>query len=302
MAEVPDFHHLNVFARVVEERSVSGGARAAGLSQPTVSGHLATLEKALGVRLFDRVDGEISPTQIGQALYRHALDLLRRRREALEEIDALKGVAGGELDIGGSNIPGVYLLPPLLAGFQSDREGVQLHLRVGDSQEIADAVVAGALDLAVIGNEPAKGPLHARAIGRDALLCVVGEGHPWAGKRKLPAGELAKQPYLSRERGSGTRALVDRALAEAGVAPETLHVVAELGSNEAVKQSVIAGLGFAFVSERSVQAELTHGLLHQVPVEGVRFERPFYLIADRRRSPSPLRRAFEDYLVTAMRE
>lgn len=301
MAEFPEFHHLILFARVVEARSISGGARAAGLAQSTVSEHLAALEKGLGTRLFDRVNGEIRPTDAGKMLYRHALDLLKRRQAALDEIRGLQGLSVGSLDVGGSNIPGVYLLPALIAAFQRAHPGVQLQLRVGDSQQIADAVAEGAIDVAVIGNEPPKGTLRARAVGRDRLVPIVPRGHAWAGKRKLALRALTSEPFLARERGSGTRAAIERGLLEGGVDVGALRVAAELGSNEAVKQSVLAGLGFSIVSERSVRREIEAGTLVRVPLDGVRLERPFYLVTDSRRSASPLRRAFEEHVIAAVK-
>ena len=301
MGDVPEFHHLLVFARVVEARSVTGGARTMGLAQPTASGHLSTLEKTLGVRLFDRVNGEILPTAAGKVLYRHAIDLLKRRQAAMDELGGLRGLSGGTLDIGGSNIPGGYVLPAIIATFQRGHRDVRLQLRVGDSQQIAGEVADGVLDLAVIGTEPSKGTLLARAVGRDRLVLVVAPDHPWAQKRKLPVRTLAREPFLARERGSGTRAVIQRGLRAAGLAPETLAVTAELGSNEAVKQSVLAGLGFSIVSERSVRPELDSRKLHAIPIEGVTLERPFYLVTDSRRSASALRRAFEEHLVSAMK-
>lgn len=301
MAEIPEFHQLLVFARVIEARTVTGGARSLGLTQSTASGHLSTLEKALATRLFDRVNGEIVPTDAGAVLYRHAVDLLKRREDALEELRALKGLAGGSLDVGGSNIPGVYVLPALIAAFQHAHPDVRVQLKVGDSQQIADAVAAGALDLAVIGNEPAKGVLLARAVGRDRLVCIVRAGHPWSRRRRVPAKALAGEPFLARERGSGTRAAIERGLREARVDPATLRVAAELGSNEAVKQSVLAGLGFSFVSARSVRREIEARTLRTVAVEGVSLERPLYLVTDQRRSASPLRRAFEEHLMAGMK-
>ena len=303
MPQVPEFHHLLVFARVIEERSVSGGARAAGLSQPTVSGHLATLEKQLGVRLFDRIDGEIRATEAGQVLYTHALDLLRRRRDALDELAALEGGAGGTIDVGGSNIPGVYALPQIVQAFHEARDGVVVSLTVGDSQQMIEAVESGALDVAVVGVEPPpKGHCLGRAVGRDRLSLIVGAGHAWAKKRKIAPAELAGEPMLMRERGSGTRRFIEQTLTAAGVEADQLTSAGVLGSNEAIKQAVMAGLGCSVVSLRSVQLELQTKHLHALDVTGVTFERPFYVVTDRRRSATPLRRAFEDQLIATLGE
>jgi DNA-binding transcriptional LysR family regulator len=300
MPSVPEFHHLKVFTCVIEERSVSGGARAAGLSQPTVSGHLATLEKQLGVRLFDRIDGEIRPTEAGTLLYTHALDLLRRRRDALDELAALKGGAGGTIDVGGSNIPGVYALPGIIQTFQREHDGVEVSLTVGDSQQMIDAVESGALDVAVVGGEPPKGHCLARPAGRDRLVLIVGMDHAWAGAKKLAVADLANEPMLLRERGSGSRRLIESALRDAGLTLEAIPAAGVLGSNEAIKQAVMAGLGWSLVSERSIGVELEAKRVRTVPVTGVAFERPFYVITDRRRSATALRRAFEDQLIATL--
>ncbi|MCI0343306.1 MAG: LysR family transcriptional regulator [Planctomycetales bacterium] len=305
-ASAPDLHHFEVFARVLEEKSVSKAARALGLAQPTVSGHLASLEKALGVQLFNRVQGEILPTKEGRLVYRYARDLLRLRGEALGAVEAMRGISAGLLEAGGSNIPGAYLLPGAIRSFLEGRPGVRVTLRVGDSKEILDAVAGGDLDLGVVGSRPPKGsPLLARPLAGDRLLLAVGKGHPWAGREKVSLSELPEGSYLVRERGSGSREKVEEVLAEAGLPPERLVPLAELGSNEAVKQAVVTGLGFSFLSSLSIAHEMECGLLRCPVLEGsggpIVLERPFVLVTDRRRASSPLRREFEKHLLAPSR-
>ena len=300
MPILPDLHHLEVLVRVLEEKSVSRGARTLGLAQPTVSGHLASLERMVGTRLFDRVEGEIRPTRAGRTLARYGQDLLRLRQEALAAVGTLRDVAGGTLDVGGSNIPGTYVLPRVIQAFQSAHPGVRVTLRVGDSTGILGAISDGDCELGIVGARPPKEGFVARVVGHDVLQLVVGREHAWAKRRTVAVADLPGERYLARERGSGSRALVERVLAAEGLPPEAFPPSAELGSNEAVKQAVIAGLGFSFCSAQSVAHELACGLLRAPELPGVTFARPFYLATDRRRSASSIRRAFERHLLATV--
>ena len=287
-----DLHALEVFCKIVELKSFSRAAEAVLLSQPTVSGHIKVLEDALGLRLFDRAGKHISTTQAGELLYGYARRILTLRAEAEQALAEFKGGLKGSLCIGGSSIPGAYILPPLIARFKQDYPDVKIHLKIGDSREACHAVAEGHCDLAAVGARFEDTRLRFEPLAEDEMVLVVPPKHPWARRPSARVKDLPGQPFIVREVGSGSRQYAERALAEKGLDPGELRVVAEMGSNEAVRQAVKAGFGVAIMSRRAVEDDLKAGSLAAVRIESVRFLRQFYIASHRTRTQSPACRAF----------
>jgi DNA-binding transcriptional LysR family regulator len=291
-----DLHELEVFCKIVELKSFSRAAEAVRLSQPTVSGHIKALEDALGLRLFDRAGKTITTTQAGELLYGYGRRLLTLRAEAEQALAEFKGGLKGSLCIGGSSVPGAYILPPFIARFKQDYPEVTIYLKIGDSREACRAVAEGHCDLAAVGARFEDARLAFEPLAEDELVLVVPRRHPWARRPSVRLKDLAGQPFIVREVGSGSRQYAERALAEKGLDTETLRVVAEMGSNEAVRQAVKAGSGLAIISRRAVEDDLKAGSLAAVRIESIRFLRQFYIASHRTRTQSPACRAFLRFL------
>jgi DNA-binding transcriptional LysR family regulator len=291
-----DLWQLAVFRHVVELKSFSKAARAVHLSQPTVSSHIKDLEEHVGARLIDRLGREALPTQAGRILYDYALRLLALREEAQTALAQHQGKLRGSLVVGGSTIPGGYILPAVIGRFNRQYPRVRLSLSVADTAEIVAAVAAGALELAVVGAESAQRAIIQEKLVDDRLRLIVPAGHPFAGRGRIAPSELAREPFIVRERGSGTLAAVRESLARAGAPIEEWNIVAELGSTEAVRQGVKCGLGVSILSTLAVADELDRGTLCALELEGVALTRSFYLTRHRQRSPSPLAEAFIELL------
>ncbi len=287
-----DLHALQVFCKIVELKSFSRAAEAVLLTQPTVSGHIKVLEDSLGLRLFDRAGKHVVTTQAGELLYGYARRILALRAEAEQALAEFKGGLKGSLCIGGSSIPGAYVLPPLIARFKQDYPDVTIHLKIGDSREVCRSVAEGHCDLAAVGARFDDARLHFEPLAEDELMLVVPRQHPWARRPAVRLKDLPGQPFIVREVGSGSRQFAERALADRGLDPKELRVVAEMGSNEAVRQAVKAGSGVAIISRRAVEDDLKAGTLAAVRIESVRFQRQFYIAAHRTRTKSPACRAF----------
>lgn len=292
-----DIRALEVFCKIVELKSFSKAAEAVGLTQPTVSGHIKGLEEALEVRLFDRLGKTVAPTKAGELLYGYAKKILALRGEAEQAIHQFKGSLKGTLVLGGSNIPGGYALPPLMAEFKEANPQVSIVLKIGDSEAISRAVAEGSLELGVVGAKFDDGRLSYHEFIEDELVIAVPADHPWSKKSTIPLEELSKEPCIVRERGSGSRRFVEKRLAEFGVDVAGFTVVAELGSVEAIRSAVKAGCGFAFLSSRAIETDLECGSLAAVRIEGVRLVREFYIIHHKSRSRSPICQAFLDFLL-----
>jgi len=292
-----DIHALEVFCRIMELRSFSRAAEAISLTQPTVSGHIKNLEEEAGTRLFDRLGKEVHPTKAGEVLYRYATEILRLRAAALQALDEQKGRLRGSLLIGGSNIPGEYILPALLARFKARFPEIALSLRIGGSREVVTAVAEGEYELGMVGARFEDPKLEYVRFAGDEVVLAVPADHPWASRRRLSLADVAKGPLILREPGSGTRKATEEAFLRAGVELPEGAVVAELGSNEAVRQAVRGGAGCSFISRRAIEEELKRGALATVPVEGLRLTRDFYMVSHRHRSRSPAGEAFRKFLL-----
>jgi DNA-binding transcriptional LysR family regulator len=280
-----DIHQLRVFVSVFRHRSFSRASEELRLTQPTVSEHIRSVEEALGVSLFDRSGRSIHPTPEAETLYARATEIIERLRDIPAALAEQRRQLSGLVVLGASSIPGTYILPAAIAAFRARHPAVSFEVRVGDSREIAAAVASHELLAGVVGSRIAKPHLQYRQLMFDDLSVIDRPGS-WEGPVTLR--QLAARPAVVREEGSGTRREAERIFHAAGVGPERFAVAATLGSTEAVKHGVAAGLGWSVVSRRAAESELAAGLLQEVAVRGVRMRRSFLLVTHGRRTlPAP---------------
>jgi DNA-binding transcriptional LysR family regulator len=284
---------LEVFSALVEHGSFTAAARRLGLSQSTVSGHMADLERRLGLRLVERDRSGVDLTAAGRSLLppaREALAAERRTRQVAAEIN---GLVTGLVVVGGSTIPSVHLLPAWMGAFHGRHPGVSLRLLTGDSSEIVGYVAEGRVDVGVVGLEVGERGLVSAPVGTDELVLVLPPDHALAGRTAVPIRDVAALPMVLREPGSGTRKTALDAFAAAGLEGK-VQVACEVGSTEAVKAAVRAGLGVSFVSSLAVRDEVAAGHLVTVGVEGVQIRRSFHIVSRDDTRMSPAARAFRD--------
>jgi DNA-binding transcriptional LysR family regulator len=294
-----DLKTLEVFCRIVEERSFTRAAEAVSLTQPTVSGHIKDLETELGLPLLDRAGRTVTPTRAGEILYGYARRILGLRTEAQQAIGEHKGGLTGDLALGASSIPGAYVLPSLIAAFKRDHPEATITLDVKGSRDIVRGVGDGTYEVGMVGARFEEGRVRYERHTRDELVLAVPASHPWADRGSVRLRDLIGQPVIMRERGSGTRKVMERALAEHAVDPHRLRVVLEVTSNEAVRQAVKAGAGVAVISRRAVHDDIRCGLVAALRFQGVRLVREFFLVTHRTRSRSPLGNAFATFVRTS---
>ena len=291
-----DLRRLEVFAKVAELGSFSRAAEALYLTQPTVSEHVRALEDEVGVQLLDRLGRGATPTRAGELLLGYARRMLALAREAQQALDQFQGRMSGELIIGGSTIPGEYVLPALLGAFKTKYPEVSVSLRIGDSGQVTDWVEQGRVEVAVVGARPASRAVTSRELMADEIVVVVPAGHPWATRKTVSLEELRRAPMVMRERGSGSRQAIEQVLDDAGLSLGSFRIVGEMGSTQAIKQAVRAGVGVALISRRAVEDECRAGLVVCVKVKDLRVARSFHLITHKDRTRSPLAQAFVEFL------
>jgi DNA-binding transcriptional LysR family regulator len=291
-----DLWQLHIFCRVVEWRSFSKAAEAVHLSQPTVSSHIKDLEEHFGCPLIDRLSKEAVPTDAGRLLYGYAQRLLALREEIETAMAQYQGKTRGRLVIGGSTIPGGYLLPRVIGQFKKRYPQVTLSLTIADTDRIIAGVLEGALEFGVVGAESRDKHILQEILVSDEMRLIVPARHPWASKKKIALALLLTEPYIARERGSGTLRSLQESLRRKGHDTGELNIVAEMGSTEAIRQGIKEGMGVSILSTLAIAEDLASGHLKAVAVEGLDLTRHFFISRHRQRSLSPLGAALIDFL------
>jgi DNA-binding transcriptional LysR family regulator len=292
-----DLRHLQIFCKVVDLKSFSKAGDAVYLSQPTVSGHIQSLEEDLGIRLLDRLGKEVVPTKAGKILYGYAKRLLALRDEAVQSLESFQGIIRGDLTVGGSTIPGEYLLPILIGQFKKKYEDVRVTLVIGDTKKIINEVLEGGVEVGAVGARIDDERLHFETFVRDEMVLAVPPQHLWTNKTEINIDDLLKEPFIAREPGSGTRMATERVLRQKGVDIDNLKIIAEMGSTEAVRQGIKAGIGVSILSKKAISEELRFGILKEVKIRDLTLLRNFYLVNHKRRTKSPLCHTFIDFLL-----
>jgi len=294
-----DLRQLEIFLKVVDLGSFSKAADAVYLAQASVSERVATLEKMVGTKLLDRLGRQIAPTRAGELLYKHALLLLDMKRTASLEMQDFLGLKKGSIHLGGSTIPGEYILPKVIKNFREKYPLMKVSLTIADSSEIENHVLEGNLELGIVGSKSVHNTLIRNELWQDELVLAVPVEHRWAKKKEVSIKELSKEPFIMRELGSGTLKIVDDYLRTSGMKGiESLEIAARFGTSTAVKEGIKTGLGVSILSARALNTELKTGILKALKVKGISMSRKFYLVRDRRRTTSPLCQAMIDFLLT----
>lgn len=282
------FDYLATVCAVVQEGSFSAAARRLHLSQPAVSHHVGAVERALGVRLVDRSRSPVVLTAVGRRLYPQIEASLRAFRRA-EEIARRSTEGPDELRLAAMYTFGEHVLPRLVGDFRRRYPSLRLAASVGDRRQVLRAVLDGAADLGVSfgvpGDPEPPAALRIVPLWVERLHLVVAPGHPWAdAAADLPVERLGDSDFILLDAETATRSLI-----EAAIDVSRLHVVMEVGTNQAVRASVKAGLGAGFVSELALDADL-----RSVPIEGLQLTRSLIALLPRQPPPGRIVREFLD--------
>ncbi len=276
---------LKVFRTVAEKMSFRKAGEALHLSQPAVSQHIRALEEEAGVRLFDRARGDghgsqISLTEAGRILLGYAESAAEIVAEAQRALMALNDEVVGELRLGASTTVAQYVLPRILGAFLKQYPQVKLSLVSGNTEHIVEAVAEEQVELGIIEGPAMRRDVKTQRMMQDEMVLIVSPNHSWAGRKVQPIApaELEKVPLLLREKGSGSRRVVEQALKKRRLPLRSLWIAMELDSTEAIISGVEAELGVGFVSRCAVNKVLRLGSVQIVPVEGLEILRDFSFV------------------------
>ena len=257
---------LQVFHAVAKRLSFTKAAEALFMTQPAVTFQVKQLEERFNTRLFERGHGKITLTPAGQVVLDYAERILALSAELDMRLKEMTSEIGGPLLVGASTTIAESLLPQVLGDFKSKYPRVQPRLMVANSETVENRVAEHTLDIGFI-----EAPSHLQNVATDVccedeLQAICAPSHPLARLKSAMPKQFVQYPFISRESGSGTREVIDHYLQKAGIAPESLNIVMELGSPEALKGLVATGLGFTIMSLATVSKETKLGQLVRIPL------------------------------------
>lgn len=273
---------LQVFHTVARLLSFTKAAETLHMTQPAVTFQIRQLEEHFNTRLFDRTHNRISLTAAGERVYEYAERILGLYSEMNSRVREITGDVSGILLIGASTTIAEYVLPALLAEFQSRHKDVHIRLSVSNSLGIVHMVESNSVDVGIVEAPVANKNLAVEVCWHDKLVFICPPSHPFAEKRVVSVHELLDLPFLVREEGSGTREVIGEYLAQNNLQSHDLNLSMEFGSPESVKSAVEAGLGVSIVSQATIAKELKLGTLVGLPLEPS-LERPFSFVYQRQK-------------------
>ncbi|MEW5965404.1 MAG: LysR substrate-binding domain-containing protein [Pseudomonadota bacterium] len=288
------FRQLQVFEAAARLGGYTRAAETLHLSQPAVSMQIRQLEEQAGMPLFDQIGKKVHLTDAGRVLYRHAQDILAQVQEAQLELEEMRGVRRGQLNITIASTAN-YFAPRLLAAFCQRHPEVKVSLDVSNREHILELLNETDKDLAIMGRPPEASDLVAHPFMENPLVVIASPTHPLAHARNIPLARLAEESFISREAGSGTRMAAERFFDEAGT---KLSTAMEMSSNEAIKQAVQAGLGLGVVSIHTLEMELVLDRLVILDVEGFPILRHWYVVHRQGKRFSAVAQAFLNFVMS----
>jgi len=268
---------LHVFYSVARLLSFTKAAETLHMTQPAVTFQVRQLEEHFNTRLFDRTHNRISLTDAGQKVYEYADKIFQLYNELENSVRELTGEISGGLILGASTTIAEYMLPSLLGDFKAKYPDVNLRLKVSNTDGIVSMVEHNVIDLGIVEAPVTNKNLSVEVCRIDRLVAIVPPGHILVGKGKVSLNTLVEYPYICREEGSGTREVILDYLKAAGVDSAQLNVIMELGSLEALKGAVEAGIGVSIVSRATLSKEIRLNTLEVLELDPP-LERPFSFV------------------------
>lgn len=273
-----NLEQLKSFRSVAEKGGFRRAAEARFLSQSAISTQIAALEREMGVRLFDRLGWSVVLTDAGEEFLRYATRILTLIEDAGQAMESIRGLTAGRITVGASHTVGNYLVPDIFGQFNAQYPGVRLVLEIGSTPRTAEKVLDGSLDIGLVEAPISSPDLAIQRFATDELVLIVPPEHRWAPQGAIDPLDLAGERFIAREPESLSRRIVEEHLRARGV---ELSPVLELGTPEAIRGAVRAGLGVAILSRRTISLALEAGAVAEVALRGLRLERDLYVILHR---------------------
>ncbi|SFL63430.1 LysR family transcriptional regulator [Halanaerobium salsuginis] len=290
-----NIRQLKIFIKVCELESMSKTAESLYMTQPAVSQTIISLEDELGIKLFDRIGKELNLNYAGEVLLKYARQISNLLVEAQTSIENITNMKKGKLKIGASMTIGTYLLPVMLAKFRAAEEHeLELPVIIDNTYSIAKMVAENEIDLALIEGPITNLDLQVEKFYSDQLYLMCSAEHNWADKELITADMIKCADFIMREKGSGTRQIIENNLLKNNIDYRITHV---LNNIEAIKKAIAANLGISILPEIAVTAELKSGLIVKKQLANLNFKRDFNLIFHKDKFWSPLFTEFHNFVL-----
>lgn len=273
-----DEHKLKVFCTVVETKSFSRASEIIRLTQPAVSLQIQALEEIFETKLFDRSGSDITLTKAGEIFYKYAQEINSLYMSADKELDGFVTPFKGIVKIGASSTIGNYVLPAVISGFRRKFPKIDIHLVINNTKNIVDFLNAGKIDIALVEGDIKKQKLAVEKLISDEMVLIMSPLHPLAKRSTVSILEVAKEPFVIREEGSGTRQMIEKFLIRHGIQPQNLKIEFIMGSMESIKGAVEEGLGVTIISKWAVRKESKQRRLKTAKFKEEKFVRDFSIL------------------------
>jgi DNA-binding transcriptional LysR family regulator len=285
-----DLHQLFVFTKVVEHKSFSKAAEDIFLSQSTVSSHIQALERTLNMRLFDRGGREIILTPYGSRLYQWALKLLVLKDEAMLDLKEGMNELQGKIRVAASSVPGQFILPKMIKHFRNQYPNVVFQIEQSPSKVVNDKVLNGSVDVGFLGEKFENDKLCYLPLLKEKLVLITSNQTKLNGPVKIR--ELMKYPFIMRNSGSGTNAILEQFLKKNNISKEQMKIIAYTESGQNLIQFVIEDMGIAIISEIAAKGYAQKQLLNMYEIDDFDDERYFYLAYNKNKTQSLVSKLF----------
>lgn len=285
---------LEAFVCVAEERSFSAAAKKLYLTQPTVSAHINSLEKELGVRLFVRTTKDVELSREGEQLYDNARRMLQLEKNILRDFTQKDPKVSNKIIVGASTVPGQYILPKILSLFSRTYPGNRLELKESDSMEVVRMVQDGGVEVGFTGTSESDPTCVFEPFYSDRLVIITPniDRYRQYGETGFPMEQFYKERWIVREEGSGTRKEAERHLREMGVDLSRLEIVATISNQETIRKSVEADMGVSVISGAAVADYVERGSLLQFSLGEQDVYRKLYMVWSKNHKPHKAARLF----------
>ncbi|HEY3303706.1 MAG TPA: LysR family transcriptional regulator [Candidatus Binatia bacterium] len=288
---------LKTFATVAKEGSFTKAGKVLQISQPSVSSLVISLQKELGVKLFDRLGVKPHLTEAGRLLLKRAENVLATVEKIPQELEEIRGLKKGRLRIGGSALAAASFLPMAIQMFKKNYPGVEVVIKFQAGEILEQMLVDGELDIAIMSRRPHSSLLHSEPYREEQIVVIAPPRHPLAKRDSVPLKLLGKEQWILYTKGTPVREMIESKFAEIGFSlTPTLEVDVQLGARDAIKNAVAGGLGISLLSKCHVLSDLKANRLKLIKVSGLDLKQPLYLTVQKTRRGSPFVEAFIDFL------
>lgn len=292
---------IRIFCRVVEEGSITKAAKTVYLSQPAITKQIHSLENYYDMKLFNRTNGKIELTKMGEIFYKYAKKILAIEQHAVANMQREQQKITDTLHIGASTTIADYVLPTIIQKFKQKYKAVNFNVIMRNTPSIIDDLNNHVIDVGLVESTVFAPYLEKQKFFSDRLTLVVPSAHPWKHRQEIELSDIAGEKMLWRESESGTRLFIESILSKKNIL-QTMGEMIEFSSVQAIKNAIEAGLGISILSELAIQKELQYNTLHQVTIQDIHMTRDFLIVQKKGHHSKEISQHFEQFLMRNMRK